>query len=96
MQKPAPRIPQIQCPACGGKCCVSASRQMTTTVRVLYLTCADQRCGWRGVGHVSIDKTLTPSFQGPSGPPPISSPERRRDIIEELLGPRCACNGEAP
>lgn len=51
---------QINCPCCGGRCKVTASRKMTDRSRHSAVQCLNASCGWTGIAATEVIRTISP------------------------------------
>lgn len=71
----------IRCPHCRERAITMTSRELSATVREIYLQCVNAECGHRFVAHLGIVRTLVPSLN-PSADVSLPIVERRsNDII---------------
>lgn len=50
----------VPCPACGSACLTKASQMVSSRTREYRLACTNELCGWTGVGHFEVARTISP------------------------------------
>lgn len=75
---------QITCPNCGTVCIVRTSTAITNKLRESNLQCVNVLCGWTGVAHTEIVRTINPPPKHNTHaalPPPVDADffERKHD-----------------
>lgn len=73
------------CPHCRSKATVRNSRQMTVTLRELFLICSNVQCGHTFMAGAEVLRTISPSATpDPSVRLPLGKNINRRAIVEQM------------
>lgn len=73
------------CPHCRSKATVRNSRQLTLTLRELFLICTNVQCGHTFVSCAEVMRTISPSATpDPSVRLPLGRNVNRRAIVEQM------------